>query len=131
MTGQIFGWAVNEPVSTPPKSVGPTVPSSPSSTYGKWPSSRARILPAWPTTWVLAFDARMSIADRGVEDVERRVGDERRLHVAVAVPLGPAVAQAHAVHHAVAEERVGARAGERVGAVADVAAVELGRERAR
>ena len=54
-----------------------------------------------------------------------------RAHPAVAVPLGAALAQADAVHHAVPGEPVPRRlAGQRVGAVAQVAAGELGRERA-
>src|SRR5690606_28937075 len=60
---------------------------------------------------------------------EGRIADERCLHVAVAVPERLAVPEPHAVHHAVTEERMRARAGEWIRAVADVPAVELGRNR--
>ena len=74
-----------------------------------------------------------------VEDVARagrrghvpRLGDLGRADPAVAVPLGPATPQAYAVEHAVAgEEVIVARIGRhRIGADADVASVELGRQR--
>ena len=54
-----------------------------------------------------------------------------RADVAVAVPLGPALAEADAVHHAVAHEPVVRRrvdGGRRVGAVAQVPAAQLGRD---
>ena len=67
---------------------------------------------------------------RHVQDVLGRIGIERRLHVAVAVPLGLAAMQADAVQHPVAEERVVAHTRDGVGPVADIAAVELGWQRA-
>ena len=61
-----------------------------------------------------------------------RFGDSVRDDVAVAIPVGPPVAQPHAVHHAGAREPVsiGVTAVDRVGAVADQAPVKLGGDRA-
>ena len=67
--------------------------------------------------------------DARVEDVDRRVLDERGLHVSIAVPLGPAVTQPNAVDHAVTEEGMIAHPGDRVGAVAQIATVEFGGDR--
>jgi hypothetical protein len=51
------------------------------------------------------------------------------LHVPVAIPLGPAAGEAHAVHHAVAEEPVAGATRLRVGPVAEVAARQRRRDR--
>ena len=68
--------------------------------------------------------------DRAVR-LDHRLAQQRlRAHPTVAVPLGATIAQADAVHHAVPDEPVPRRlTGQRVGAVAQVAAGELGRER--
>ncbi len=58
-------------------------------------------------------------------------GDRGAAHPPVAVPLGAPVAQPHAVDHALAEEQVpggGVVEAERVGAVTQISAVELGRD---
>ena len=73
------------------------------------------------------------VALAGGGPLTQRLGDRRRADPAVAVPLGSAVAQADAVHHALAGEPVvvgGVDRPDRVGPVAEVAPVELGRERA-
>ena len=129
MTGQIFGWAVNEPVEHAAE-VGRADRAELAVEHVR----EVALLEGEDLAGVadhVGVGLRRAHVDRDrrIEDVEGGIGDERRLHVPVAVPLGLAVAQADAVDHAVAEERVVARARERVGAVADVAAVELGRDR--
>ena len=67
-------------------------------------------------------------ARAGRDRLAERLGHAVRHDVAVAVPVGLAVAEAHAVDHAGAGEpvRLGVAAVDRVGAVAQEASVELG-----
>ncbi len=68
---------------------------------------------------------------RAVGADERAAGQRAGAHPAVAVPLGAAVPQPHAVDHAVPGEPVPrVLAGPRVGAVAQVAPGQLGRQQA-
>ena len=69
------------------------------------PSISARVLPACPITLVLApMRERPECAGRWL--FAQRLARLRSAHPAVAVPLGLAVADADAVHHAVAHEPV-------------------------
>ena len=63
--GQVFGWAVIEVVSLPPKSQSPTVSSSGVSSVGKELSTSASTRPAWPTMWVFALATVWSTVPSG------------------------------------------------------------------
>ena len=89
----------------------------------------ANVRPASPMTLVLAV-VHAAVALPRRRRLAERLADARRAHPAVAVPLGPAVAQADAVDHAVAGEPVVRRRvdrPDRVRPVAQVAPVELDR----
>ena len=74
--------------------------------------------PPWPMTGVGQRPMRSGCPVSMRWPSRRSSGQGRRLHVAVAVPLGGATPDPKAVEHAVPEEPVGRGAGRRVGSVA-------------